>query len=170
METLLTQAEEQSLYCYLRTLNTIYMATCGLEDDLKKFASTVVKEPAALSGFGVTLARCREDLFVPYLDAEKYIERESQCMNNTIQYVLKPFAEYQVARKQRAKNQGMFTKFSNAAVAGLSGSTSPVEQLQPLDGHLSAELVSRIISLHREASQRCKNLSTLSETYVSGTR
>lgn len=116
MEGLLKKAQDQSLLSYLRTLFSVYRATFDLEQDLRKFASQVIKDVPARNGFNTTFQRCREDIFVPYLDNDKYQEVEIKSLLIAIQQTLAPFNEAVQARKQKAKNQGMFTKLSNATL------------------------------------------------------
>ena len=161
MESILKRLEEQSLSAYLRCLCSIHAATLVLEADLKKIAESHVKDPAAAHTFIVTVARCREDLFVPYIDNDKYIEKETRCLQQTFQTYLQPFHEFQNARKQRTKNQGMFTKLS-AAAAPIMGD-SPAAPMLALENAITVDNVSKMIRFHREAMLRCKELSIISE-------
>lgn len=169
VEGVMAPLGDDSLIKHLRTIHAIHAASLQLEADLKAFARKTITDQAALTTFTSTLERCREDLFVPYIDGDKYIDREVRSLQQAYQHLLQPFTEFQTARKLRAKNQGMFNKLGTATLAAAFGETSPGSgegsQAMTLETAISVQLVSRMVRVQKEAMQRCKELSGASEVY-----
>jgi hypothetical protein len=135
-------------------------------DGLKEFFEEQHLEEGVMSMCYSTLQRCQDDLFVPYIDNEKYVEKEFRSLVHAFTLALEPFVTFQQARKTAAKNKGYF----KLTAAPLPGTVPAHEQLLalPQDMGVSTELVSRLISIHRESIRRAEKLSHESEWYACG--
>lgn len=100
------RAQAKSTLAYLRTLALIHEYTILLVEDLKK-CEDILKTGinASVKGSSVsvttqplaqTLDRCLDDLFVPYLESERYLEKELQSLCEIYDSMLAKFTAYQV--------------------------------------------------------------------------
>jgi exocyst complex component 5 len=113
MEQLLTRAGNMSDLAFLRVLQLIHAQTSVLVDDLKGYdmPSTTPRTPAqniglsaagsAPSGAGSTaissiLETAMEELFVPYTEGQRYLERESKSLMELYSGYLSAFTRYHV--------------------------------------------------------------------------
>ena len=106
-----------------------------------------------------TLSRLAEDLFIPYIDNDKYIERELKCLQHAHNLALKEFQDFQVARKNMLKNKNVFSLWATATVdPGIANA---------LNTGISIDLIDEVVKIHKAAVLRCIELSAVSEVYVS---
>jgi hypothetical protein len=117
MEQLLTRAGNMSDLAFLRVLQLIHLQTSVLIDDLKSYdvPSTTPRSPvqniglsrpltgpaAAPAGAGSTaissiLETAMEELFVPYTEGQRYLERESKNLTELYSDYLSAFTRYHV--------------------------------------------------------------------------
>ncbi len=109
LESLLTHAENDSTLAYLRSLTAVYTATTELVDDLKsldmKQKKNVTPSKIAEEGsrknntIAELLDQCIEDLFVPYTEGDRYIEKEKKSLNELYSSLLLQFNAYHVSEK-----------------------------------------------------------------------
>jgi exocyst complex component 5 len=118
MEQLLTRAGNMSDLAFLRMLQLIHTQTSLLAEDLKGYdvPSAIPRSPvqsmgfsppitvtpsAATSGAGSTaissvLETAMEELFVPYTEGQRYLERESKTLVDLYSGYLSVFTRYHV--------------------------------------------------------------------------
>jgi exocyst complex component 5 len=117
MEQLLTRAGNMSDLAFLRVLQLIHLQTSVLIDDLKSYdvPSTTPGSPVQniglsrlLAGPAVTpagagstaissiLETAMEELFVPYTEGQRYLERESKNLTELYSGYLSAFTRYHV--------------------------------------------------------------------------
>ena len=118
MEQLLTRAGNMSDLAFLRVLQLIHSQTSVLIEDLKSYdvPSTTPRSPvqniglsraltgppaAAPGGSGSTaissiLETAMEELFVPYTEGQRYLERESKNLTELYSGYLSTFTRYHV--------------------------------------------------------------------------
>jgi hypothetical protein len=118
MEQLLTRAGNMSELAFLRILQMIHSQTSILVEDLKSYdvPSTTPGSPVQNAGFSRPLAwspssvsggvgstaissileTAMEELFVPYIEGQRYLERESKNLAELYSGYLSTFARYHV--------------------------------------------------------------------------
>lgn len=118
MELLLNKGAAGSDLGFLRILQLIHVQTSALVEDLKtnelqlaaprassdstEFRRSLSSTPAAIAGQGtvavsVMLESAMEELFVPYTEGQRYLDRESKCLASLYARRLTPFARYHVS-------------------------------------------------------------------------
>ncbi|KAJ3045432.1 Exocyst complex component 5 [Rhizophlyctis rosea] len=103
IETTLSNAQSHytSSLPYLRKLAACYAATAELVADLHKLDEKLVASNLGAPALTGILNRSFEDLFVPYVEGDRYIEVEQENMVERFRSCLRVFHEYAA---QRAKN------------------------------------------------------------------
>jgi hypothetical protein len=118
MEQLLTRAGNMSDLAFLRVLQLIHLQTSELIEDLKSYdvPSTTPRSPVQNMGFSRPLAwsppsvsgsvastaissileTAMEELFVPYIEGQRYLEREIKNLTELYSGYLSAFARYHV--------------------------------------------------------------------------
>jgi exocyst complex component 5 len=118
MEQLLTRAGNMSDLAFLRVLQLTHAQTSLLVEDLKGYdvPSTTPRSPTQDSGFSRSLAgaspatasgpgstaissileTAMEELFVPYTEGQRYLERENKNLADLYSGYLATFARYHV--------------------------------------------------------------------------
>ncbi|KAG0270149.1 Exocyst complex component 5 [Actinomortierella ambigua] len=180
IEMQLERAQEKSSLAYLRTLSSIHEATVALVKDLKKCedafktsgTSSAVKGSnmsGATQPLSQTLDRCLEDLFVPYLEGDRYMKKELQSLCEIYDNMLAKFTAYQLQRRGGNKFRAIITRTINQIMDSSKGS-QPVEQenfatvknpekyqnmqVSDDDGALSVDLVVKMLKIHAEGVVR----------------
>ncbi|KAF5333682.1 hypothetical protein D9611_002557 [Ephemerocybe angulata] len=201
MEQLLHRGADVSDLGYLRILQLVHIQASLLVEDLKAHelpavsartpyeaaefrrsitgsAPVTISTPAAIS---TMLETAMEELFVPYTEGQRYLERESKSLSYLYQSLLGSFGRYH--KSQRGKSSNMFDRMVNqiggasatsgtsaqAATAALTrfgllnadrGTEKPVEEpVREEDGILSVDVAERVMKWHAEAIGRCVELS-----------
>ncbi|KAI8149998.1 exocyst complex component Sec10-like protein [Fennellomyces sp. T-0311] len=169
VELLLSRAQRYSHLAYLRTLASTHAETKRLVDNLKFYCDKEAKLTDAADATGLltsaspeeALDRCMNDLFVPYTEADRYLEREKLALNELFGRIIAEFLNYMQERKKNsARNQSVLTRTLNQISASTSGamlypgslptdqpaspsSTNPFERGYDGGGAISAENGSR---------------------------
>ncbi|EIN11132.1 hypothetical protein PUNSTDRAFT_64692, partial [Punctularia strigosozonata HHB-11173 SS5] len=199
MESLLNRGNAISDLAFLRILQLVHVQTSALVDDLKTYElSAIVLAPRGTSEYraataaGVTgasggpqtmtamLETAMEELFVPYTEGYRYLERESKSLAELYGDRLSAFTRYH-ARAQEGDKSTMFgrmmtaagaTGTSSAAAAALmrfgginKGTPAPAEKpeedpAREEDGILSIDVAEQMLKWHAEAIGRCVELSS----------
>jgi hypothetical protein len=115
MEQLLNRATALSDLAYLRTLQLVHIQASLLVDDLKAYElpSGMPRSPAETTDFrrslpsgitasgagpstsiGTMLETSLEELFVPYTEGQRYLERESRSLGTLYSNLLANFTRY----------------------------------------------------------------------------
>ncbi|KAJ7498715.1 exocyst complex protein [Mycena latifolia] len=193
MEQLLHRATTISDLAYLRVLQLVHVQATALVDDLKTYelpsvaprtpfeATEFRRSLTGSAGTGTTtsatvstmLESAMEELFVPYTEGQRYLERESRSLGTLYSSLLANFTRYH-ARTQKAGKSSMFDMMVNqlsaaAATTSTSGGSSTSAQAaaekageEPVreeDGLLSVETAEVMLKWHAEAIGRCVELS-----------
>ncbi|KAG0344603.1 Exocyst complex component 5 [Podila humilis] len=190
IETLLERAQAKSTLAYLRTLSSIHEHTVLLVSDLKKCEDTLkVGVNSNVKGSNVsvttqplslTLDRCLDDLFVPFLEGPRYLKKEVDSLCETYDSMLAKFTAYQLQRRggnnkfktiiTRAFNQ-ITDSSSNKTIAPAAqenfATVKNPEKYQNMqvtddDGALSVDLVVKLLKIHAESVVRSLNLLPVS--------
>eukprot|EP00158_Paraphelidium_tribonemae_P008359 Partr_v1_DN28561_c0_g1_i1_m72873 putative exocyst complex component len=159
LESILLREERGSIVQYLSALSLSHEATSNLVKSVKSIFDEPVDadDAAQIQQVAMTLNRCQEDLFTLYLDNDKYIDRELKSLNHAQNMALKSFVDFQEARKAAAKNRSMFSKLSSGGAAEDTFVGFRPEAVPSMD------IVGEIISIHKHAMHRCRQLTVLSE-------
>lgn len=116
MEQLLVRAGNISDLAFLRVLQLVHIQTSLLVEDLKQYESPSLMSRSSLnsselsrslsgsvaSGTSTTtsisamLETAMEELFVPYTEGQRYLERESKCLGELYSNFLMVFTRYHV--------------------------------------------------------------------------
>ncbi|KAJ3987466.1 exocyst complex protein [Lentinula detonsa] len=205
MEQLLHRAATMSELSYLRVLQLAHIQTSTLVEDLKVYelpasgsrmpfeagelnktlGGTANALPAASATLTTMLETAMEELFVPYLEGQRYLERESQSLGVLYTGLLANFTRYHRAKAPKAKSSifdrvvnqlstaaattssgGVQTTSAQAANAilrfgGLNAEKNPVDEepVREEDGQLSVDVAEKMLKWHAEAIGRCVELS-----------
>ncbi|KAJ7781031.1 exocyst complex protein [Mycena metata] len=203
MEQLLHRASSISDLAYLRVLQLVHIQATALVDDLKSYElpAVALRTPfegtefrrsltGSTAGGGTSatvssmLESAMEELFVPYTEGQRYLERESRSLGALYSNLLADFTRYH-ARTQKTEKSSMFGMMVHqlsAAAATTStggGSTTSAQAAAALmrfgginttqkqdeepvreeDGVLSVETAETMLKWHAEAIGRCVELS-----------
>ena len=118
MEQLLTRGVAISELAYLRILQLIHVETSTLVDDLKthelpsmvpsrsslssaEFRKSLTNQSSSAISTSTTtvaamLETAMEELFVPYIEGQKYLEREAKCLTKLYTSLVENFSHYHV--------------------------------------------------------------------------
>ncbi|KAL7748429.1 Exocyst complex component 5 [Sorochytrium milnesiophthora] len=134
-------------------------------------ASTAPAIPTSLGyrngvpiSFSINIAvqRCMEDLFVPFVDGARYLDKETRCMSESIDSVLTDFNTYYLNRKQAAKKSGgVFARLNTTYTASVTGTNKTSAGAD--EGTLAVDTVIQILKMHVDAVSRCVELSDPSD-------
>jgi exocyst complex component 5 len=103
----LEKANTISSLAFLRSLQASKSYIAGLVDDLKTHGLT--EHPDSISSqTTVTLDQQLEDLFIPYLIGNSYIEREKRSLEELYSSVLFKFTVYHVCLPRNTLYSSMF--------------------------------------------------------------
>ncbi|CAG8562226.1 11518_t:CDS:10, partial [Ambispora gerdemannii] len=187
LEALLQQSEQDSTLAYLRTLSSVHAVTVDLVEDLKhldmrqrKSSSDMLQNnneegvgPSKINTIVEVLNQCMVDLFVPYTEADRYIEKEKKSLNELYSSLLLQFNAYHIQRKQATKGSTLFQRAVNQISSSSSAGSSPNLNQTPgtnlmekgivptteEDGKLSVYSAMLILKIHAEAIRRSVELS-----------
>ncbi|CAB4489655.1 exocyst complex component Sec10 [Rhizophagus irregularis] len=173
IESLLTHAENDSTLAYLRSLASVYTATTELVDDLKGLdmrqkrnvaPSKMVEEGSRKSNtIAELLDQCIEDLFVPYTEGDRYIEKEKKSLSELYSSLLLQFNAYHIQQQSRAQAGGLFQRAVNQITNQSGGRDIADIVTTEEDGSLSVSTAMLILKIHVEAIRRSVKLSPPSE-------
>ncbi|KAG1846794.1 exocyst complex component Sec10-like protein [Suillus subalutaceus] len=209
MEQLLTKGSSLSDLAYLRILQLVHNQTSNLVEDLKAHElpsmtpskssleisefRRVLSGAMTVSGTSTTsvvsamLENAMAELFVPYIEGQKYLDRESKSLGELYAGLLAIFARYHM-RMQKVKSS-MFDRMVDrlgaaAANTTTSGGSSTSAQAAALimryggissdriqeksledtvreeDGLLSIDVAEKMLKWHAEAVGRCVELTS----------
>ncbi|GJC83908.1 exocyst complex component sec10 [Colletotrichum liriopes] len=99
LEMVLDKANEVSSLAFLRSLHSSRTYISALIEDLKSHGLTEHPEPASPQ-ISQTLDQQMEELFVPYLVGNSYIDREKKSLEETYNSLLFKFTTYHSKRKK----------------------------------------------------------------------
>ncbi|KAF4619815.1 hypothetical protein D9613_005115 [Agrocybe pediades] len=206
MEQLLHKGAEISDLAYLRVLQLVHYQASMLVEDLKAHelphtssrtpyeatefrrsitGSAPLAGPAGSAAISTMLETAMEELFVPYTEGQRYMERESKSLTTLYGQLLANFTRFHKAQKAKSSmfdrmvNQisaatntttasGASTTSAQAAAAlmrfGVINSDRNVdksneEPVREEDGTLSVDVAEKILKWHAEAIGRCVELS-----------
>lgn len=122
MEQLLHRGAEISELAYLRVLQMVHIQTSSLVDDLKSHelphvsprtpyeatefrrslsASAPIAGLATTTTISAMLETAMEELFIPYTEGQRYLERETKSLGTLYAKLLAPFSRYHVRSNKR---------------------------------------------------------------------
>ncbi|KAI0307212.1 exocyst complex component Sec10 [Multifurca ochricompacta] len=204
MEQLLTQAGNMSDLAFLRILQLMHTQTSLLIEDLKNYdvPSATPRSPVQNIGLSRSLAgtslaptsgvsstaistileTAMEELFVPYTEGQRYLERESKNLAELYSGYLSAFTRYHEREEKLNKTKGsMLDRMMNATGTSGTSSTSKAaaaimrfggitstdryqdklldEQISEEDGSLNVGVAETMLKWHAEAIGRCAELS-----------
>ncbi|KAF5387631.1 hypothetical protein D9615_000574 [Tricholomella constricta] len=205
MEQLLHRGTSISDLAYLRVLQLVHMQASTLVEDLKTYELPHVSPrtpyeatefrrsltgatslaPGTSAAVSTMLETAMDELFIPYIEGQRYLERESRSLGALYSNLLSQFTRYH-EKTQKGKSS-MFDRMVNqlsAAAATTStggGSTTSAqaaaalmrfgginagnqdksgeEPIREEDGLLSIDIAEKMLKWHAEAIGRCVELS-----------
>jgi hypothetical protein len=179
VEEVLTYAENTSTLAYLRTLQNTHSIIGVLVDTVKNLPASESEDSQILV---TVLDTNEEDLFVPYLESGRYIEKEKKSLSELYSSLLYKFTRFHDARRNQ-KSTTYFdrmvgklnTKEDGSRVGGLlrlagierkatvtrdSREQAHMEvELDASDGELKVDFITRMLKWHAEAIGRSVELS-----------
>ncbi|KAF9076869.1 exocyst complex component Sec10-like protein [Rhodocollybia butyracea] len=204
MEQLLHRATAISDLAYLRVLQLVHIQASTLVEDLKVYElpASGSRLPFEVGDFSRTLGgssntgpttsttltamleTALEELFVPYTEGQRYLERESQSLGTLYSRLLEDFTRYHQIKAPKGKSS-MFDRvvnqLSTAAATTSSGGVQTTsaqaanailrfgglnseknieeEPVREEDGQLSVDVAEIMLKWHAEAIGRCVELS-----------
>ncbi|KAF8969479.1 exocyst complex protein [Flammula alnicola] len=206
MEQLLHKGSDMSDLAYLRVLQLVHFQASTLVEDLKAHelphmssrtpyeatefrrsltGSAPVTGSTPSTAISTMLETAMEELFVPYTEGQRYMERETKSLITLYGNLLANFARYHKAQKgkssmfDRMVNQisaatttttasGASTTSAQAAAALMrfgvinpdrNADKSPEEPIREEDGVLSVDVAEKMLKWHAETIGRCVELS-----------
>ncbi|KDQ64331.1 hypothetical protein JAAARDRAFT_223032 [Jaapia argillacea MUCL 33604] len=214
VEQLLNKASGLSDLAYLRMLQLVHVQTSVLLEDLKgyelpfstprspldvsEFRRSLIGAPAtsgpastSSASLSSMLEAVMEELFVPFTEGQRYLERENKSLGELYATHLTPFTKYH-ERTSKGPGSSMFNRMINqfssatgtaSAGAGTATSTAtaaasafmrrmnverniekPVEEpLREEDGQLNIDIAEKMLKWHAEAIGRCVELSAVND-------
>ncbi|KAF9226649.1 exocyst complex component Sec10 [Gyrodon lividus] len=211
IEQLLNKGASISGLAYLRMLQLIHVETSLLVDDLKKhelpsvtpsrsssleaaeFRKSITNIPSAAHGMTATtvsamLEAAMEELFMPYTEGQKYLDRESKSLTELYASLLSNFTQYHIKTQREKGKTSMFDRMvdrlgaaaANTSITGTSTTSAQAaaaimriggmmtdraheraleEPMREEDGILSADTAENMLRWHAEAVGRCVELS-----------
>ncbi|CAL1701173.1 unnamed protein product [Somion occarium] len=207
MEQLVNMALSISDLSFLRILQMVHRETSHLVEDLKGYElpSTIPRSPieggefkrsltgapsaptaATATSISTMLETAMEELFIPYTEGQRYLERESKSLSELYASFLTNFTRYHERNQKGGKStlfdrmvnqlsaaaattstSGTSTTSAQAAAAilrygGLSATPAPKEDEEPIreeDGQLNIIVAETMLKWHAEAVGRCVELS-----------
>ncbi|KJA29885.1 hypothetical protein HYPSUDRAFT_174827 [Hypholoma sublateritium FD-334 SS-4] len=211
MEQLLHKGTDISDLAYLRVLQLAHLQASTLVEDLKAhelphmasrtpyevtefrrslMGSAPATGAAPSAAISTMLETAMEELFVPYTEGQRYMERETKNLTTLYGNLLANFARYHQKTQKgkssmfdRMLNQISSTTVANAAAGGNTPSAqaaaalmrfgvinpdrnndkSPEEPIRDEDGALSIDLAEKMLKWHAEAIGRCVELSSAND-------
>ncbi|CAG8657677.1 3453_t:CDS:10, partial [Dentiscutata heterogama] len=173
LESLLSHAESNSTLAYLRSLVAAHTATKELVEDLKGLdmrqkglsdTSYLDANDASQQNSGTIaeiLEQCIRDLFVPYTEGDRYIEKEKKSLGELYSSLLLQFTAYHTQQKQLRAGSLLGRAFNQIT---LSSNTNIMDVLTTEDdGNLSINTAMLILKIHAEAIRRAVKLSPFTE-------
>lgn len=183
IEDLLEQSRAISNFAFLRMLHISRMTISGLVDDLKKYdtlSSSIKSTGNALvapgtfsgpSGISMMLDQALDELFVPYMEGERYISLECQSLTELYAGFLSTFTLYHnsvhglkstsvLDRMVNQLSETSAASSSAAALLKLSGKNDEInKELNENDGKLSLNVAERMLRWNAESVGRCIDLT-----------
>ncbi|CAG8563783.1 5213_t:CDS:10, partial [Cetraspora pellucida] len=172
LESLLLHAENNSTLAYLRCLVAAHIATKELVEDLKGLdmrqkglSSTSYLDANEASYNSGTIAeileQCIQDLFVPYTEGDRYIEKEKKSLGELYSSLLLQFTAYHTQQKQLRAGSLLGRAFNQIT---LSSNTNLMDvPTTDDDGNLSVNSAMLVLKIHAEAIRRAVKLSPFTE-------
>lgn len=188
LEEVLAYAENVSTLAYLRTLQNSHNVLGALVDVIKSLPSCPADEQQTISA---VLQSNEEDLFVPYLESGRYIEKEKKSLTELYSSLLYKFTKYHNQRRSQ-KTTNYFDRLAGKMTAGRAdggmggalfrlagierkgsiardtkdGRVEPEEELElsEADGQIKTTNIKRMLKWHAEAVGRSVELSGGQET------
>ncbi|EJF62829.1 exocyst complex component Sec10 [Dichomitus squalens] len=212
LEQLIVRTDRMPELAFLRILQLVHQSTSVLVEDMKAYElpSVIPKSPVDASEFQRTikgmpatnasntataatistmLETAMEELFVPYTEGQRYLEKESRSLSELYTGYLARFTRYHERVDTKGKSSvfgrmvdqlsaaaattspsGTSTTSAQAAAAlmrigGLSASTDKTQRdstedpIREEDGLLSVDVAEKMLKWHAEAIGRCVELS-----------
>lgn len=130
LEDLFQFAEQQSGLAYVRALHICFNRVGGLVKQFKDlFSDSATAENFDPNGdIGVLLDQSFGDIFLSYIDNDRYFEAEKRNLQNVISITFSRFTEG-YAQKRLARDQGILSRFASSLEK--STSTTPAGDLSP---------------------------------------
>ncbi|TFY78720.1 hypothetical protein EWM64_g5290 [Hericium alpestre] len=203
MEGLLNRAAAMSDLAFLRVLQLVHIQTSLLVEDLKayevptmasrsssEFSRSLTGGSAAGAPTSTTatistmLETAMEELFVPYTEGARYLERETRSLGELYTQYLLAFTRYHEKTLQKGKSSMFDRMMGQLGSTGTSGPSStaasafmrfggmgdrnqdkPAEEpIREEDGLLSVDTAETMLKWHAEAIGRCVELSPANDT------
>lgn len=179
---------------YLKALESAHKETVTLANSLRDLDQNVIAPAVGSSSLSDMITRAVEDLFVPYVDNNRYIDSEKSWLTQEFDIQLGPFRKFMTNRIKQGKKYtrlvgtapppqvnpmpavipvsttNFFFATMNSLTAELSnqnGTTSPLlEDVGPEDaGSPSVKVVLHCIQANLDSIKRCVELSHPSKVY-----
>ncbi|KAJ1561300.1 Exocyst complex component 5 [Cladochytrium tenue] len=190
VERVVSSAGQSSNATFLGVLAVVHEATAELLRDLKQFDNQTMGSEMRNEAFATMLERCFDDIFVPYVEGDRYISLETEYLRSALQEEIEVFTGYVVARKKLkqkgtrigplgselpGRDSGAFPNPAIQAVGQLLSSfgvevssKSPTGAIPPPSlpdarGIPSLQVLLRAFAHHLDATARCKELSKPSD-------
>ncbi|KAG5439852.1 hypothetical protein PCANB_000134 [Pneumocystis canis] len=141
LEEVIKYAELNSTLAYLRVLQATHSSLTNLVEYLKSFEQTSMlsdlsNESPNLASY--VLEQCLNDLFVPYLEGSRYIEKEKKSLHELYNSFLYKFSAYH-SQKKALKNSTMLDRVVSRFQAATMSTQSTLASGRDNDGNSTVE-------------------------------
>ncbi|KAJ1905563.1 Exocyst complex component 5, partial [Tieghemiomyces parasiticus] len=107
------------------TIAATVAAMAGSNSGSSAAASTaMLLDTQSAASFSVTLVRCMDDLFVPYIENQRYLDVEARFLLGAFQTLVSRFLAY-AAQRKAARPKNVFARTINQFTGGTAGPTDP---------------------------------------------
>ncbi|KAI8911500.1 exocyst complex component Sec10-like protein [Gorgonomyces haynaldii] len=148
LEIILQQVPQDRKLDFLESLEIAHSETFKLVSDLHKFDETKVTSDMGSSSLTLIINRSFEDLFVPYIDGDRYISTEREWMQENFQICLEPFNAFLQYRQKALKKFGKSAQLS-----------SPLKTTPPAGNVMMASMFNTLQTTMNTVSQMSAELS-----------
>ncbi|KTW29304.1 hypothetical protein T552_01259 [Pneumocystis carinii B80] len=145
LEEIIKYAELNSTLAYLRVLHVTRSSLTDLVEDLKLFEQTSLSSDLSnefSSLVSYTLEQCLNDMFIPYLEGSRYIEKERKSLNELYSSFLSNFNLYH-AQKKSLKNSTMLDRVVSRFQAATISTQSTLTFVRDNDGNYRKSCIYR---------------------------
>ncbi|KAH6564177.1 hypothetical protein BASA50_006867 [Batrachochytrium salamandrivorans] len=136
LEGLLERAREDSLLSFLQALTQSHLETAKLVSNIHRFDETTISKALGTTALSSLLNRCFEDLFVPYLENDRYIDLELSWLLEALREYLRTVQE-NVALRTKGQTHYRKTPSRSQQSSPIKDASTPLSSTAVMSSILS---------------------------------
>lgn len=154
---ILSEAQAQSTHTYLETLTAMHSATATLVSNLHHFDEQIMVKTMKKPILTYVINRSYEDLFIPFLEGDRYIKVEHQWLSDAYATLLHPFHQF-AANHAKVYQKNRTTLSILAGTQIFRGGRDSIMMNGEDTDIVNITTTLKMIKLHLESIQRCQEL------------